>query len=120
MDQNTASFILKSIETLQKKQQTVIKEVMKINDAFRNTIEKMRKEKEEEKSVVEIKLEEFDKRSERFETALNNNEAEIAKIVTEKENLHTAIKEIDEKIDEYKENIDLSLKKIEDLKTEKK
>ena len=119
MDQTSSNFILKSIETLQKKQQIIIKEVMKINDAFKNTIEKMRNEKEEEKSAVDIKLEEFDKRSERFETALNNNEAEIAKIVTEKENLHTAIKEIDEKIHEHKEKIDMSLQKIEDLKTEK-
>ena len=119
MDQKTANFILKSVESLQQKQQTIVKEVMKISDAFKNTIEKMRNERDEEKHAVDNKLEGLHKRSDNLEIVVNEHEVEIAKIVEEKTNLDTLIKKIDEKLDDYEEKIDGTLKKIEDLKTEK-
>ena len=108
MDQKTAEFVLRSIEALRKDQKVIIKKVMEFSDAFKISIEKIKKEKTDESETYQTRMN-------HFETVLNMHTNEIENIQHEKVKIDAWIKVIDDNLDDVDKRIEESTKKIENF-----
>jgi hypothetical protein len=118
MDQKTMDFVLNAIESLRSDQKTIAKKLITLSEAFKNSLNKMKKEKAEENTAMENKLQGLTEKCDKLRLVIDNHEDGMKELNLNKCNLERLIKKIDDNLEDVNKKIGESLLKIENLKTE--